>query len=207
MSKSKINLCKKNCLLKNNLYPYILSTGDEGICIYRVDSIDSYKKLGGNTIGPTSIWSLFNLACNYDDIEFAMNEAFKGNNEFIDLSVGDIYGGDYSGVGLNSNIIASSFSKVNISDMNLIEKKDIGKALAIFYGVTNAKFSSMVASRENINKMLISGDTFDSLNLMQMIESCLWEFSGNSIGAIFSDYSKFFEIIGMVVELDTDGIL
>ena len=206
-SKSKLNLSKENQILKQNLYSYILTTGDEGICVYRVDSVDSYKKIGGNTIGPTSIWSLFNLACNYEDIEFAMNEAFKGNNEFIDLSVGDIYGGDYSGVGLNSDIIASSFSKVNISDMNLIEKKDIGKALAIFYGVTYAQFSSMVASKENINKMIISGDTFDSLELMQMIQSCLWEFSGNSIGAVFCDYSKFFEIIGMVVELDKDGRL
>ena len=207
ISKSKINLSKKNCLLKNNLYPYILTTGDEGICVYRVDSIDSYKKIGGNTIGPTSIWSLFNLTCNYEDIELAMNEAFKGNNEYIDLSVGDIYGGDYTGVGLNSDIIASSFSKVNISEMNLIDKKDIGKSLAIFYGVTYAQVSALIASKENINKMFVSGDTFDSLELMQMIQSCLWEFSGNNIGGIFSDYSKFFEIIGMVVELDKDEML
>ena len=27
---------------------------------------------------------------NYEDIELEMNEAFKGNNEYIDLSVGDI---------------------------------------------------------------------------------------------------------------------
>ena len=114
MSKSKINLSKKNCLLKNNLYPYILTTGDEGICVYRVDSIDSYKKIGGNTIGPTSIWSLFNLTCNYEDIELAMNEAFKGNNEYIDLSVGDIYGGDYTGVGLNSDITYANDSKLSL---------------------------------------------------------------------------------------------
>lgn len=206
-SKTKSILKKNKYELKNNLYPYILTTGDEGICVYRVDSIDSHQKIGGNTIGPTSIWSLFYLACNYEDLEFAMKESFKGNNEYIDLSVGDIYGGDYSGVGLSSDIIASSFSKVNVSDINLIEKKDIGKSLAIFYGVTYAQVSALISSKEKINKIIISGDTFDCLELMQMIQSCLWELSGKNLEGIFCDYSKFFEIIGMIVELDNDGLI
>ena len=206
-SKPKPILTKQKYELKNNLYPFILTSGDEGICVYRIDSIDSYKKIGGNIVGPTSIWSLFYLSCNYEDLEFAMNEAFKGNNEFIDLSVGDIYGGDYSGIGLSSDIIASSFSKVNVSDINLIEKKDIGKSLAIFYGVTYAQVSALISSKENINKIIVSGDAFDCLELMQLIESCLWELSGNTMEAVFCDYSKFFEIIGMVVELDKNGLL
>ena len=205
--KTKSILSKNKYELKNDLYPYILTTGDEGICIYRVDSIDSYEKIGGNTVGPTSIWSLFYLSCNYEDMEIAMNEAFKGNNEFVDLSVGDIYGGDYSGVGLSSDIIASSFSKVNVSDMKLIDKKDIGKALAIFYGVTYGQVSNLNAYKEQVKKVIISGDTFDSLELMQMIQSCLWEFSGKTKEAVFCDYSKYFEIIGMVVELDKNELI
>ena len=188
--------------VKNGLYPYLLSTGDGGISVYRVDSVDSRKKIGGNTIGPTTIFSLFNLTCNYEDPELAMNEAFKGNNEDIDLSVGDIYGGDYEGISLGADLIAGSFSKVKVSDVNRIEKKDIGKSLAIFYGVSYARFAAVVSWGENINKMIISGDTFESLELMQMIQSCLGEYSKHSINAVFSDYSKYFEIIGMIVELD-----
>ena len=201
------NLSKEYYTLKADLYPYILSTGDEGNNIYRVDSVDSHKKIGSSTIGSTTIWSLFNLTCDYEDLEFAMKEAFKGNNEHIDLSVGDIYGGDYSGVGLDSSLIASSFSKINVSDKNLIENKDVGKALAIFYGVTYSRVSAMMASKENINRILISGDTYDSLELMQMIESSLDLYSGNSINTVFCDYSNFLAVIGMVVELDKDGII
>ena len=153
-------------------------------------------------MGPTTIWSLFYLTCNYEDPEYAMNEAFKGNNEYIDLSVGDIYGGDYEGISLGADLIAGSFSKVKGTDLNTIEKKDIGKSLAIFYGVTYSRVAAMVSSGEKINKMIISGDTFESLELMQMIQSCLGEFSKHSINAVFSDYSKYFEIIGMLVELD-----
>ena len=83
-----------------------------------------------------------------------------------------------------------------------MKKKDIGKSLAIFYGVTYSRVAAMVSSGEKINKMIISGDTFESLELMQMIQSCLGEFSKHSINAVFSDYSKYFEIIGMLVELD-----
>lgn len=211
IAKSKSTLSKDDInrkpLQKSGLYPYLLATGDEGISVYRVESVDSHKKIGSNTMGPTTIWSLFNLTCNYEDPEFAMNEAFKGNNEYIDLSVGDIYGGDYEGISLGADLIASSFSKVNVSNMDMIEKKDIGKALAIFYGVTYSQVAAMVSSKEKINKMIISGDTFDSLELMQMIQSCLGEFSKQSINAIFSDFSKYFEIIGMVVELDKSELL
>ena len=206
-NKIKKNLSKEYCELKSDLYPYILSTGDEGNDIYRVDSVDSHKKIGSSTIGSTTIWSLFNLTCDYEDLEFAMKEAFKGNNELVDLSVGDIYGGSYSGVGLDSSLIASSFSKINISDKNSIENKDMGKALAIFYGVTYSRVSTMLASKEKINRMIISGDTFDSLELMQMIECSIDTYSGNTIDTIFCDYSNFLTIIGMVVELSNDGMI
>ena len=201
-------LNKRKYSLKKDLYPYILTTGDEGNSVFRVDSSDSFKKIGHSTIGPATIWSLFYLACNnedYEDPKFALKEAAEGNNNNIDLSVGDIYGGDYSGVGLSSHKIASNFSK--ISDRNLLENKDIGKALALFYGATYSKISAMFASKEKINKMIISGDTFDSDELMQIIQSSLGEFSSNTIKAVFCEYANFFEIIGMLVELDNDKYL
>lgn len=203
-SLTKNNKIKK--LLKDKLYPYLLATGDEGISIYRVDSINSFKKIGYNSLGPVSLWSLFNLTGNYEDAELALNDAIKGNNELIDLSVGDIYGGDYGGASLCSELIASSFSKVNNND-NKLERKDIGKALLIFYGVTYAQVASMVSSAERIDKAIISGDTFGSLELMQMIQTCLEGFTGNTIGAVFSDYSNYFEIIGMIIELEKSSLL
>ena len=200
-NKNKINL-------KDSLYPYLLTTGYHGLELYRIDSINSYKKIGYNTLGPTSLWSLFNLTCNYDDVELALKQAIEGNNELIDLSVGDIYGGDYGGVSLCSDLIASSFSKVsNFEDINKLDKKDIGKAILIFYGVTYSQVAAMASDEKKIEKNIISGDTFDSLELKQMIQSCQEAFTGNKIRAIFNDYSNYFEIIGMIVDLDKDGLL
>jgi pantothenate kinase len=200
-NKNKINL-------KDNLYPYLMTNGCHGLELYRIDSINSYKKIGYNTLGPTSLWSLFNLTCNYDDVELALKQAREGNNELIDLSVGDIYGGDYGGASLCSDLIASSFSKVsNLEDINKLDKKDIGKALLIFYGVTYAQVAAMISDEEKIEKNIILGDTFDSLELKQMIQSCQEAFTGNKIRAIFNEYSNYIEIIGMVVDLDKDGLL
>ena len=206
---SNLTTKNKNKLnLKNKLYPYLLTTGDQGLTIYRVDSNNSYKKLGNNVLGPTSLWSLLNLTCNYEDAELALKETSEGNNQLIDLSVGDIYGGDYGGASLCSDLIASSFSKIsNVDDIKKINKKDIGKALLIFYGVTYAQVAAMVSDEEKIEKNIISGDTFGSLELEQMIQSCQDAFTGNKIRAIFNDYSNYFEIIGMITELDKAGLL
>ena len=209
--KNNINLSNdnKNKLnLKNELYPYLLTTGNHDISIYRIDSINSYKKVGYNTLGPISLWSLLNLTGNYKDPELALKEAVEGNNELIDLSVGDIYGGDYGGASLCSDLIASSFSKVSkIDDISKIDKKNVGKALLIFYGVTYAQVAAMVSGEEKLEKNIIIGDTFSSLELMQMIESCQDAFTGGKIKAIFNDFSNYFEIIGTIVELDKEELL
>ena len=64
----------------------------------------------------------------------------KGDNATVDMLVGDIYGQDYSRLGLKSTMIASSFGKVFKKD-SPDEKKatftpeDISKSL--LYAVSN----------------------------------------------------------------------
>ena len=66
-------------------------------------------------------------------MELSIKEATQGNNRLIDLSVRDIYGGDNGDVSLNSDLIASFFSKIsNLENIHIFDKKDIGKALLIF---------------------------------------------------------------------------
>ena len=205
---NKTNLEKNKLTLKDKLYPYLLTTGDSDLSVYKVDSINTFKKIGYNSMGPSSFWSLLNLTCKYDEPELALKEAKNGNNKLIDLSVGDIYGGNYGGESLCSDLIASSFSKISSGDnIKKIDKKDIAKALLIFYGVTYAQVASMVSLSEKTSKNIISGDTFESLELMQMIQNCFCAFNGNTIEAVFNDYSTYFEIIGMIIDLDKNGKL
>ena len=192
--------------LKNNLYPFLLATGQEGICVYRIDSINSFKKLGGNSFGPTTLWSILTYSCGYEDQDAVINEIVKGDNRLIDLSVGDIYGGNYENMSLSSNLIGSSFCKFkDIEDVNKLEKKDIAKSLAILYGATYSHVTSLVSHKENINKLIISGNTFYSLELFQIIQTSVGRYSNNTIETYFSDYLDFFEIIGLYIELENNN--
>lgn len=61
----------------------------------------------------------------------------KGDNATVDMLVGDIYGQDYSRLGLKSTMIASSFGKVfkkGQTKQNL-SPEDISKSL--LYAVSN----------------------------------------------------------------------
>ena len=195
---------KKNYMnLKNNLYPYLLTIGQEGVSIYKVNAINSFEKIGYNSFGPSTLWSLFTYSCGYDIPDFACEEASKGNNQLIDLSVGDIYGGNYENISFSSDLIGSSFCKFkNNDDVNNIEKKDIAKSLVILYGATYSHITSLVSLKENINKVIISGNPFYSLELFEIIQTSIERYSGNTMGAIFNDYSDYFEIIGMIIDLD-----
>lgn len=189
--------------LKHNLYPYILAIGQEDISIYRVDSINSYKKLGSNCFGPLTLWSILSLSCGYEDPDLASSDFSKGNNTLIDLSVGDIYGGSYDNIALSSELIGSSFGKFkNIEDVNKVDNKDISKSLAILYGATYSHVTSMVSYKENIDKVIISGNPFDSLELFQIIQTSIGRYSNNSKETFFNDYLEYFEILGIYADLD-----
>jgi type II pantothenate kinase len=63
----------------------------------------------------------------------------KGDNAAVDMLVGDIYGSDYSKVGLKSSTIASSFGKVfkkgAAGRKKSFRQEDISKSL--LYAISN----------------------------------------------------------------------
>ena len=158
--------------LKNKLYPYVLSNALEGAPLYRVDSRDSFTKLGGNSFDAITLWSLLTLSFDYKDPDEAINDAIQGNNSLIDLSVGDIYGGNYHEFGLDSDLIASSFGKIDRTETDQINKKDIARSLVTLYSVVASQTTAMISEYEGISKVLLLGNPFTSLKLMQMLQMC-----------------------------------
>jgi type II pantothenate kinase len=61
----------------------------------------------------------------------------KGDNATVDMLVGDIYGQDYSRLGLKSTMIASSFGKVfkKSGEKGKFSAEDISRSL--LYAVSN----------------------------------------------------------------------
>jgi len=61
----------------------------------------------------------------------------RGDNSSVDMLVGDIYGQDYSKLGLKSTMIASSFGKVfkKGGDKRKFSPEDVSRSL--LYAVSN----------------------------------------------------------------------
>ncbi|EDO18950.1 hypothetical protein Kpol_2002p20 [Vanderwaltozyma polyspora DSM 70294] len=94
------------------IYPYLLVNIGSGVSILKADSPNSFKRIGGSSLGGGTLWGLLSLitgARNYDEM---LDWAQKGDNTKVDMLVGDIYGSDYNNIGLKSTNIASSFAKV-----------------------------------------------------------------------------------------------
>ncbi len=85
--------------LKSSLYPYMVVSIRSGVVFLRVDGPKSFKQLDGSSIGGATFLGLLKLLTNYKYPHEALRGAIDGDNTKIDLSVGDIYGGDYSAVG------------------------------------------------------------------------------------------------------------
>lgn len=81
--------------LKEELYPYMLVNLRSGATFTRVDSKTEYRRLCGTTIGGSLYWGILKLLKQVTEPTEALTEAIHGDSTNIDMSVGDIYGGDY----------------------------------------------------------------------------------------------------------------
>lgn len=98
-----------------------------GATFTRVDSKDSFHRVLGTSIGSSFFWGILRLLNFFSDPSEAVIAALNGDSGNIDMSVGDIYGGAYSGIGLTSKSIASSFGKLKDSTEEEIQNlnKDV----------------------------------------------------------------------------------
>ena len=73
-----------------------------GTSFIRIDSKNDFKRISGSPIGSHVFLGILKLIGSYIDPTEAINAAKKGDSSNVDLSVGDIYGGAYSALGLPS---------------------------------------------------------------------------------------------------------
>lgn len=96
------------------VYPYLLVNIGSGVSMIKVTGPgpDGFERIGGSSLGGGTLWGLLSLLTDAKDYNEMLEMALRGDNENIDLLVGDIYGASYNKIGLKSNHIASSFAKV-----------------------------------------------------------------------------------------------
>nr|VWO98485.1 Calcium dependent mitochondrial carrier protein [Ganoderma boninense] len=118
--------------------PCLLVNIGSGVSLVKVDEDGSFERVSGTSLGGGTLWGLLSLltpATTFDEM-LALSE--NGDNETVDMLVGDIYGSDYSKLGLKSTMIASTFGKVfkkQGGKKGMFKAEDISKSL--LYAISN----------------------------------------------------------------------
>ncbi len=96
----------------DDIYPYMLVNIGSGVSMLKVSGPHKYERVGGTSLGGGTLWGLLSLLTGARSFEEMLELASRGDNSRVDMLVGDIYGTDYTKIGLKSTAIASSFGKV-----------------------------------------------------------------------------------------------
>lgn len=139
--------------------PCLLVNIGSGVSIIKVDVDGNFERVSGTSLGGGTLWGLLSLltpAKTFDEM-LALSE--RGDNSTVDMLVGDIYGQDYSKLGLKSTTIASTFGKVfkRGSEKKTFSPKDISKSL--LYAVSNniGQIAYMNAEKYNLDRIYFGG--------------------------------------------------
>jgi len=139
--------------------PCLLVNIGSGVSIIKVDEDGTFERVSGTSLGGGTLWGLLSLltpATTFDEM-LALSEA--GDNEAVDMLVKDIYGQDYSKLGLKSTMIASSFGKVfkKGKEKRKFSPEDISKSL--LYAVSNniGQIAYMNAEKYGLSRIYFGG--------------------------------------------------
>ncbi|KAH9178837.1 pantothenate kinase [Lactarius sanguifluus] len=157
--------------------PYLLVNIGSGVSIIKVEEDGTFERVSGTSLGGGTLWGLLSLltpATSFDGLSsffaqtrmtqlktfaemLALSEA--GDNAAVDMLVKDIYGQDYSKLGLKSTMIASSFGKVfkKGKEKRKFSPEDISKSL--LYAVSNniGQIAYMNAEKYGLNRIYFGG--------------------------------------------------
>ncbi|KAF8203992.1 pantothenate kinase [Pholiota molesta] len=139
--------------------PCLLVNIGSGVSIIKVDEDGAFERVSGTSLGGGTLWGLLSLltpATTFDEM-LAFSE--RGDNSTVDMLVGDIYGQDYSKLGLKSTMIASTFGKVfkKGGEKGTFSPEDISKSL--LYAMSNniGQIAYMNAEKYNLDRIYFGG--------------------------------------------------
>ncbi|KAG6846079.1 hypothetical protein H0H87_006443 [Tephrocybe sp. NHM501043] len=118
-------------------FPCLLVNIGSGVSIIKVDEDGKFERVSGTSLGGGTLWGLLSLLTPATTFDEMLAFSDQGDNATVDMLVGDIYGQDYSKLGLKSTMIASSFGKVfkKGGKKGSFSPEDISRSL--LYAVSN----------------------------------------------------------------------
>ncbi|KIJ46524.1 hypothetical protein M422DRAFT_165213 [Sphaerobolus stellatus SS14] len=142
-------------------FPCLLVNIGSGVSIIKVDEDGNFERVSGTSLGGGTLWGLLSLLTPATTFDEMLDLAEQGDNSTVDMLVGDIYGQDYSKLGLKSTMIASTFGKVfrkgEAGQKRNFSPEDISRSL--LYAISNniGQIAFVNAEKYNLDKIYFGG--------------------------------------------------
>ncbi len=137
-----------------------MGTGTAVVCVK-----DEIKHFGGSGIGGGTLQGLARMLLNINDISTLNALAKKGNLGKVDLTVGDIAGGDV-GV-IPSEATASNFGKID----DTVEKEDIAKGLINMVSQSLGVLAIFAARACELDNIILTGKVMALKEVQESLKS------------------------------------
>ncbi|KAK8865885.1 pantothenate kinase [Kwoniella newhampshirensis] len=144
-------------------FPCLIVNIGSGVSIVKVDEDGRFERVSGTSLGGGTLWGLLSLLTDADSFDEMLMLSEQGDNSAVDMLVGDIYGSDYSKIGLKSSTIASSFGKVFKKGSTPGQRKKTFKqediARSLLYAISNniGHVAYMNAAKYGLDKVFFGG--------------------------------------------------
>ena len=195
-------------------FPILLVNIKTGTSFYRIDSPTDFVRVGGSSIGASTVHALGKSLVGVSSVpELVKMAAPLDVPSRVDLLVEDIYGGDCSSIGLPGSIIASCFGKsTDKSSSDDVAKNmcDISKSLIDFMCINTAQLANLHAQMNGCKRALIVGaigsrDQVEVTECIQRVLNILAKSGGQNepLEAIFFNQAKYLGCLGALLRRES----
>ena len=190
-----------------NSFPILLVNVKTGTSFYRIDSPTEFLRVGGSSIGASTIHALGkSLASARSMAQLSQRASCLSTASRADLLVEDIYGGDCSSIGLPGSIIASSLGKAT---SELSESPDLAKSLIDLMCINTAQLAKLHAELNGCALVVIVGaigsleEQLEISECIQRVLNILTSTSSTPLTAVFFSQAKYLGCLGALLRRES----
>ena len=143
-----------------DMFPYLLVMIGSGVSVLKVESESKFSRIGGTATGGGTFWGLGKLLTSAQSFDELLSLAEQGDHRKVDMLVKDIYGSDYSLLGLPADLIASSFGKaiqLGSGQERPFSEADIARSLLYIISNDIGQIACLYALLHHIKRIYFGG--------------------------------------------------
>lgn len=197
--------------IRSHKYPFLYVQIGSGVSIIKVESRTQFSRVSGTSLGGGTFFGLCSMLTGEQSFNRMLQLAQEGDNTKVDLTVGDIYGREYTKAGLASDLLASSFGKLIYSQadgsgdgiFSGSSPADIANSLLKMVANNIGQVSYLSACKHNLKTIYFGGFFIrDSPVSMAAISKGVDYWSGGKMAAQFLRHEGYLGAIGALIQSD-----